>query len=110
MIDIVFNHSFIPKSTITASDTTPSFPVSETQIAMTLDVTAASGTSPTLDVVIEDSADEVTWNTLATFAQKTAVGKESIRISTPFHKFVRVKYTVGGVTPSFDVSLGATLR
>lgn len=65
-----------------------------------LDVTAVSGTSPTLDVVIEDTLDGVNWNTVGTFAQKTAVGREVINITTPFSDRLRVRWTIGGTTPS----------
>lgn len=70
-----------------------------------LDVTAASGTTPTLDVVIEDSLDGTNWNTIGTFSQKTAVSREVINITIPFASRVRVRWTVGGTTPSFTFSL-----
>ncbi len=38
---------------------------------MQLDVTAASGTLPTLDVVVQDTVDGTNWNTIATFTQAT---------------------------------------
>lgn len=66
-----------------------------------LDVTAAAGTSPTLDVVIEDTLDGDTWNVVGTFAQKTAAGREVINVTTPFADRLRVRWTVGGTTPSF---------
>lgn len=67
-----------------------------------LDVTAASGTSPTLDVVVEDSLDGTNWNTVGTFAQKTAAGREVIDVTSPFSDRLRVRWTIGGTTPSFD--------
>jgi len=72
-----------------------------------LDVTAVSGTSPTLDVVIEDTLDGVNWNTVGTFAQKTAVGREVINITTPFADRVRCRFTIGGTSPSFTFSVVA---
>ncbi|MBW3643112.1 MAG: hypothetical protein KY447_09385 [Actinobacteria bacterium] len=70
-----------------------------------LDVTAASGTAPTLDAVIEDSLDGVTWNVIGAFAQKLAVGREVINITTPFADMLRTRWTVAGTTPSFTFSV-----
>lgn len=70
-----------------------------------LDATAASGTTPTLDVVIEDTLDGTNWNAIGTFAQKVAAGREVINITTPFTDQVRVRWTIGGTTPSFTFSV-----
>lgn len=70
-----------------------------------LDVTAASGTTPTLDVVLEDTLDGTNWNTIGTFAQKTAAGREVINITAPFSDRLRARWTVGGTTPSFTFSV-----
>lgn len=75
------------------------------KLRVQLDVTAASGTTPTLDVVIEDSFDGVAWNTVATFAQKTAAAREALNITSPFTDRVRARWTVGGTTPSFTFSV-----
>lgn len=72
-----------------------------------LDVTAASGITPTLDVVVEDTLDGATWNVIGTFAQKTAAGREVINITSPFSDRVRVRWTIGGTTPSFAFALDA---
>lgn len=82
----------------------PNFGSAETLRAQ-LDVTAASGTTPTLDVVIEDTIDGTNYNTIGTFAQKVAAGREVINITTPFSDTIRVKHTVGGTTPSFTFSV-----
>lgn len=70
-----------------------------------VNVTAASGTSPTLDVLIQDSLDGTNWNTIGTFTQKTAAAREVINVTTPFADRVRVLYTIGGTTPSFTFSV-----
>jgi hypothetical protein len=71
-----------------------------------LNVTAVAGTSPMLDVVIEDTVDAgVTFNTVGTFVQKTAVGREAINIATPFTDTLRVRWTLGGVSPSFTFAV-----
>lgn len=70
-----------------------------------LNVTAASGTSPTLNVVVEDTLDGVNWNTVGTFAQRVAAGREVINLATPFTDRLRVRWTIGGTTPSFTFSV-----
>lgn len=70
-----------------------------------LDVTAASGTSPTLDVVIEDTLDGTNWNVIGTFAQKVAAGREVVNVTIPFADRLRARWTLAGTTPSFTFSL-----
>lgn len=70
-----------------------------------LDVTAVAGTSPTLDVVIEDTLDGTNWNVVATFAQKAVVSREVINVTSPFADRLRVRHTIGGVAPSFTFSV-----
>jgi len=70
-----------------------------------LNVTAASGTSPTLDVVVEDTVDGTNWNTVATFAQKVATGREVVNYSGLFSDTLRVRWTVGGTSPSFTFAV-----
>ena len=69
-----------------------------------LDVTVVSGTSPTLDLVIETSPDKVSWFIHTTFSQKTAVGKDFKTLSN-LGRFLRARWTIGGTTPSFTFSV-----
>lgn len=66
-----------------------------------LNVIAASGTTPTLDVVVEDTLDGTNWNTIATFTQKTAAGVQAVDVTGLFTDQLRVRWTVGGTSPSF---------
>jgi hypothetical protein len=66
-----------------------------------LNVTAASGTTPNLVVLVEDTLDGTTWNTVGTFAAKTATGREVINVTAPFSDRLRVSWTISGTTPSF---------
>ena len=75
------------------------------QLVIQLNVTAASGTAPTLDVIVQDTVDGTNYGTIATFTQATAVTKEVIRLETPFTDTLRVVYVIGGVTPSFTFSV-----
>jgi len=105
----------IPASTVTllasAARTTTASAAAVTgfaaarQLCLQLQVTAASGTAPTLDVVVQDTVDGTNYNTIATFTQAAAVTREVIRLATPFTDSLRVVYTIGGVTPSFTFSV-----
>lgn len=75
-----------------------------------LDVTAASGTTPTLDVIVQDTLDGTNWNTVGTFAQKVAAGREVINITTPFADAIRISWTVAGTTPSFTFAVAAVAQ
>jgi len=74
-------------------------------LVLQLNVTAASGTAPTLDVVVQDTVDGTNFSTIATFAQASSATREVIRLSTPFTDSLRVVYTIGGVTPSFTFAV-----
>lgn len=76
------------------------------RLRVQLEVTAVAGTTPTLDVLIEDTVDGTNWNTIGTFAQKTGVSREVINITTPFTSRVRARWTIGGSAgPSFTFSV-----
>lgn len=77
-------------------------------LACLLAVTAASGTSPTLDVFLEDTVDGVNFFTVATFTQATGVTASVQRVAgdvTAFTDRLRVRWTIGGTTPSFTFSV-----
>jgi hypothetical protein len=75
------------------------------RIAASVHVVAASGTLPTLDVVIESGdAGFGTPTTRLTFTQLTAVGSQFLTALGPItDTYWRAKWTVGGTTPSFTV-------
>lgn len=79
-----------------------------------LEITAVSGTTPTLDVTIEDTLDGTNWNTIGTFTQKTAAGLQVIDIAKGagkiFSRRLRVKWVIGGTTPSFTFNIDAVGR
>lgn len=74
-----------------------------------LDVTAVSGTSPTLNVKIEVQNPLGDWYEIAAFAQKTATGKEAKQV-TIFGSKLRVNCVIGGTSPSFTFSLTAIAK
>lgn len=68
--------------------------------------TAASGTNPTLDVSLEESADNSSWTAIANSGatQLTAAGNRvaSARVTK---RYVRVAHAIGGTdTPTFTFS------
>ena len=82
------------------------------KLAVYLDVTAASGTSPTLDVTVKakDPASGK-YFLLGTFTQKTGVTSDVLFIgngagSTFATRTIRVEAVIGGTTPSFTFSVG----
>ncbi|KJR97957.1 MAG: hypothetical protein VR68_11645 [Peptococcaceae bacterium BRH_c4a] len=67
---------------------------------LAIDITAVSGTTPTIDFAVE-TYDGAQWFNLGlTIAQKTGVSSFLVPI-TNFGEKIRLKHTVGGTTPSF---------
>jgi hypothetical protein len=77
-----------------------------------LNVAAASGTSPSLAVKLQDSPDGVTWYDVPSgaFTAATAVGTQRLSVAGPLGNYVRASYAATGTTPSFtfDVQLSGT--
>lgn len=71
-------------------------------------ITSVSGTSPTLDVVIKHSADNVTYTNLVTFTQATGTTSEykAVAKDTTVNRYLKVSFTAGGTTPSFSAIVG----
>lgn len=73
-----------------------------------LDVTAASGTAPSMTLTLETSHDGTTWSAVASFAAKTAVSSER-KVFVGLNKHIRWAWTISGTTPSFTFSCAADL-
>ncbi len=75
-------------------------------LRLDLAVTAASGTTPTLDVKIQDSPDGTTWTDVSggTFTQATGTTTQHKKIG-PVDRYVRHVATIAGTTPSFTYSV-----
>lgn len=84
-----------------------------TGIVIQINCTARSGTSPTLDIQLQDTVDGSNWNLVGTaFTQITATGIQVKRINlrdTPVSDTLRLACTIGGTTPSFTFSAQAFL-
>ena len=78
---------------------------------VTILVTAASGTNPTLDVRIEESFDNGTnWVTLYDFQRITATGSYNSPMLRATGSHIRYVITVGGTSPSFTMSVNRNIR
>lgn len=95
----------------TATGTSTAFDVEDAEsLEATLTVTAASGTTPTLDVTLETSIDGgTTYDTVGAFDQKAAAGSDK-HVFGPLGDKCRWKWTIAGTTPSFTFSVAAEAR
>jgi len=76
--------------------------------ALVLDITAASGTNPTLDVTVQTSRDGSTWYSAGAFTQATATSTQ--RKTFALDRYVRAQWTIGGTdTPTFTFDLRGEL-
>lgn len=76
-----------------------------TNLILQLAVTAASGTTPSLTVKVQDSIDGTNWNDIATFTAATGVTAEVKRVAAPIGNTIRAVSTITGTTPSFTFSV-----
>lgn len=68
-------------------------------------VSAVDGTDPTLDLVLETSADGTTWTELCSWDQATAVGTYRI-LPDRTERYIRLSWVVGGTdSPEFTVKV-----
>jgi hypothetical protein len=100
--------TLLPSAARTASGNTADIDVGRFMCGeICLDVTAVSGTNPTLDVYIEGK-DRLSGKYKTLFSQTgiTAVGTYWFTITTLAFKYLRVRWVIGGTTPSFTFSVG----
>jgi hypothetical protein len=105
------NVTLAPSAVRTGAFTGAAFNCHEfNQAVLTLDVTAASGTTPSLTVNVQDSADGETFATVASFTAKTAVGSER-KVFSGLREFIRAQAAApSGTTPSFTWSVSGYLK
>lgn len=77
-------------------------------INATLVITAASGTTPTLDLTLETTADGTNYYTAGTFPQQTTTNAGVSRVIDGLGATSRWKWTIAGTTPSFTFAVSAT--
>lgn len=94
----------------TGVDLSPYVNTVNTNLKIVADVGTVTGTTPTLDIKIQDSDDNSTYAdiTSATFTQITATGTGAVEIHTKTNKrYIRAVGTIGGTTPSFPLAIWA---
>lgn len=77
------------------------------EIEAELNITAASGTTPTLDVRLETKTDTGDWYTVAAFPQQTGTATNVGRVFDGLGDQCRWAWTIGGTTPSFTFTVDA---
>jgi hypothetical protein len=94
-----------PGTVITATGNGPAVRTdNKGTIRASLDVTAASGTTPSLTAKLQTSFDGTTWRDVVSFTAATGVTSE--RKSFPgIDRYVRAAWTVSGTTPSFTAGI-----
>ena len=91
----------------TASGTGAAFGTEDVvNIEATLDVTAVSGTGPTLDLRLETTVDGTNWDTVAAFPQRTAAGQRG-KAFAGLGRQCRWAWTIAGTGPSFTFAVTA---
>ena len=79
------------------------------EVCIYTDVTAASGTTPTLQIVLQSSPDGVQWFTHSAGATLNSVSQELIKAEN-IGQYTRIAWVIGGTTPSFTFSVKATFK
>jgi len=81
------------------------------ELLVEANVTAVSGTTPTLTLAVDSLGADGVWYTLWTSAAVTAVGQTVAHLgvgaatNVAFGATVRLRWTMGGTTPSFTFSV-----
>lgn len=103
----VWSAPLLPAQTATSSVTSDTLEMGDlTLLRLSLVVSAASGSSPTLDVLIETSPDGSSdWKLIGSFGQKTTTTTGDRQRFPHCDRFVRARAVIGGTTPSFTFSL-----
>lgn len=95
---------------VTGAGTTSAIEVgSRHTLRLTLAVTAVSGTTPSLTLNVQTSADNSSWYAVGSFAAKTAVSAESKSFSG-LDRYVRLQWGApSGTTPNFSFNVTGDL-
>lgn len=75
-----------------------------------LNVTVVNGTTPTLDVDIEEEDPSTgIWYIIASFAQKVATGKERVLLPAFIGSSIRAAWVIGGSSPGPDFTFSVSI-
>ncbi len=104
------NLTILPSTTVTSAGS-QSVPLDVSlldELAVYLIVTAASGTSPSLTITIQDSPDGTNWVDVYSFPAATAAsvlraGWQDLKFCVG--RYLRVRWQVSGTSPSFTFAV-----
>ena len=96
--------------TITGSVDLGAIPAEFTEAVFYIDVTAFSGTAPTLVVAYQSSPNETMYFDHTAGASLMAVGRQVIRITNTIGRYGRLTFTLGGTGPSFTFSVTSEFK
>ena len=102
--DQLFNDGVTP---VTADGQSSGLVVGPGEYDIAVIAQAVSGTTPTMDIKVQESDDGSTWVDLAVFPQMTAKGEWHRKVKTEKER-LRLDYNAGGTTPSFTLIAGIT--
>lgn len=109
--DRTYINSTDVNTTATASGTSSSVETYGVgKICFIVNVTAASGTAPTLDVNLQQSNDGTNWVQVSSVPRFTATGTHTSFDFFVAARYYRYSYTIGGTNPSFTFSIMTTLK
>src|SRR3954454_4863143 len=96
----------LPSTVATTSATGPAVPSGAyNTLRLVVATTAVSGTTPSMTVTIETSADGSTgWTSVGAFAAVTTVTTVR-KVVSGLDRFVRANYAITGTTPSFTFTV-----
>jgi len=102
-------HNVLLDATVTANGNTADFDFLKANIIeIEIKVTAVSGTTPTLDMYIEGKFEDTgDYKTLASQTGINATGIWFLTVNPNAFRYIRVRYVVGGTSPSFTVKVVA---
>lgn len=76
-----------------------------------LEITAASGVAPTLDITIEiQNPKTKNWHAMSVFTTKTIVGKDIGNVEYGVGEKMAFSYLVGGSNPSFTFTIDVSFK
>ena len=96
----------------TTTQSTPVITKYDKEADVFLNISAVTGTSPTLDITVQTyNSKRDTWHTLATFSTKTGTGNDVGYVAENIGEQMAISAVVGGTnTPTFTCTLDVGLK
>lgn len=87
------------------SDQVPGEHIGFERLGIYTRITAVSGTTPTMAVALEVSEDNTNWETLTdALTGLNAAGVKTALVTSAYPaRYIRLKFTIAGTTPSFTL-------